>query len=812
MTALRFTLAGVYLSLAVTPAWAEEARNFTIPAQPLSSAINSLSQQSGLHVFYADSALQGRGSAAVNGRYTPKEALSQMLSNSGVQVVSTADDTVALKAKAPAFIKTAAESSDSETTLPKVTVEADVDADPYDPINTTSPYNKSYAVSNSTAGTKTDTPIMDTPMNIQVVPRSLINDQQNINIVDAITKNVSGVQADHGSGDIYENFIIRGFQNQADTYRNGLLRNFGTYDPVNMEQIEIIKGPASMLYGRAQPGGLVNYVTKKGLDIPYYSLQQQFGSYDQYRTTADATGPIDKDGKLRYRLNFAYQDIGSFKQFINKERYFVAPTLTWRPNDRFEANLEFEHKHEKKVNDWGIPSIGNRPAPVPLNRSYQDSAKGPTLDATLVAYDWAFKFNDNWKVKNRFLWENQDIEYYDVGNDSLQADNRTLNRFIITGPANTETFSTNLDVTGNFDLFGTKHEVLVGGDYYHNTYQAHDNRYGNYGPNRAFDLPTIDIFNPVYNVINQAAVDAQPFNWNYLRKENRYGVYFQDQITLFDNLFILGGCRYDWVSYGTGADFNDGGYFDVAKNSFTGQEDQKFSPRVGILYQPVHWLSLYGSYSESLGNANTQPSVDGKSLKPEQGEQYEAGFKTEFFDKKLSSTVAFYHLEKTNTAINAPGGNGQYLTSGKARSRGIEVDVKGQVTDDLSLVATYAFTDVRYVNADASLLGQRPINVPEHQATLWGTYQITDRFKVGLGGVAVGKRLGDNYTPVELSGYVRMDAMAAYTLPVGKTHLTTQVNINNVLDKDYYTGAGYGRNSITTGDPISVMGLLRLEY
>ena len=770
-----------------------EKRQYHVDGGSLSHVLSQFAGSAGI-LLSADARLtDGKQSEGLEGNYTVAEGFQKLLAGTGLVQTATDEHTVTLK-----VAEINRQTDASTLSAVKVTGQAIYDS--------TDPYNKDYAVPDSFAATKTDTPIMQTPMNIQVVPKSLLNDQQDITLIDAITKNVSGVQADHGSGNIYDTFIIRGFANGGDVFRNGLLRGFGgVYDPVNMERIEVIKGPASMLYGRAQPGGLINYVTKKGLDIPYYSVQQQIGSYDQYRTTAEATGPIDKDRTLRYRLNFAYQDIGSFKQFIQDERYFLAPTLSWRPNDRFEANLELEYKHEKKVDDWGIPSIGNRPAPVPLSRSYQDSAKGPEIDNVLVAYDWAFKFNDQWKLKNRFLWENWDIEYYDVATNKLQADNRTLDRFLITGPANQETFATNLDLAGKFDWLGTEHEVLLGGDYYHNSFDGFNERFTFGTP----VVPPIDIFNPVYNVVNQAAVDALPFDWHFLRRQDRYGIYFQDQITLFDKLHILGGGRYDWVSSGTGFSTQSE---QLAKAGFSDQEDQKFSPRVGILYQPWRWLSLYGSYTESLGSPNSGTSFTGQSFKPQEGEQYEAGFKTEFFDRRFSSTVSFYHLTKTNTLTNDPLHPTFSVTAGKARSRGIEVDLKGQITEQLNLVTTYAFTDIRFIQANEPLIGQRPINVPEHQASLWGTYQLTDNFKIGLGGITVSKRLGDNSNPVILPGYVRMDAMAAYSLPVGKTRLTTQVNITNLLDKDYYIGTGGGRNNITTGNPISVMGLVKLEY
>lgn len=759
---------------------------FDMPSSDLASALNSFAEKTGMELSYPASMVAGAKSKPLKGSYGAQEGLNELLRGSGLAYRSTGDNSMTLEKVA------AAEPQSSTPTLKAMTVSSKRNTEGMEPLG--------YSVSNAFAATKTDTPIMQTPMNIQVVSRKLLDDQQDINIIDAITKNVSGVQASHDSGDIYEAFTIRGFSSN-NIYRNGLLRGFNTYDPSNIEQFEVIKGPASMLYGRAQPGGLINYVTKKGLDTPTYSVQQQFGSYDQYRTTADATGPIDKNGKLRYRVNLAYQDIGSFKQFVNNERYFIAPTLSWRPNDRFEANLEFEHKHEKKINDYGIPAIGSRPAPVPLNRSYLDSANGPVSDTTLVAYDWAFKFNDDWQLKNRFLWENWDMQYNDIGGTgALRADNQTLNRTVFSGPANQETYSTNLDLSGKFNMLGTRHEVLLGGDYYHQAF-------GQWNGHFIATTP-IDIFNPVYNVISQATLDALPNNWNYLRKEERFGVYFQDHITLFDKLHIMGGGRYDWVTYGTASSIKSP---DLAKANYSDQEDQKFSPRVGVLYQPWQWLSLFASYTESLGSANSGLSFTGQNFKPQSGEQYEAGFKTEFFDKRLSSTVSFYDLTKANTTTTDPAHPTFQVTAGKVRSRGVEIDIKGQVTEKLNLVTTYAFTDIRYINANANLLGQRPIGVPENQASLWGTYQFTERFKAGIGGVVVGKRNGDNNNPVDLPGYVTMDTMAAYTIPVGKTRLTTQVNINNLLDKGYYVGAS-SRNSIVTGNPLSVMGSIRLQF
>ncbi|MGH8614869.1 MAG: TonB-dependent siderophore receptor [Gammaproteobacteria bacterium] len=187
-----------------------------------------------------------------------------------------------------------------------------------------------YTVPNASTATKTDTPIMETPVSIQVVPRQVLQDQQAIRIEDAV-KNVSGVQTSFNYGtENYPDFFIRGFNTNATVFRNGF-RAYGDFGTANLERIEVLKGPASVLYGRIEPGGLINLVNKRPLFSPYYSIQQQFGSYDLYRTTIDATGPLLSDSSLAYRFNLEYLDKNSFRDFVSTERIFVAPSLTWPP-------------------------------------------------------------------------------------------------------------------------------------------------------------------------------------------------------------------------------------------------------------------------------------------------------------------------------------------------------------------------------------------------------------------------------------------------------------------------------------------------
>lgn len=786
-------------ALAISGAASAEdiSRPFSIPAGSLSTALNRLAEAGGLQLVYDAGIAEGLQSQGLNGNYTPEAALRQLLQGSGLSYRIGDNGQVLIERQQLNY-------KQDPTAMPAVNV---VGKKVYDPKN---PYNDLYAAANATTATKTDIAIMDTPVSIQVVPKSIMNDQQAIRFEDAVLNNVSGVQRAYGTADMYESFIIRGFNSMEQNYRNGFRRSMGKFDVSNMEQIEVLKGPAAVLYGRLQPGGMVNYVTKKPLDVPYYALQQQFGSYSEYRTTVDASGPLDKDKTLLYRFNGAYDTGNSYRDIVEHERIFIAPSLTWRPNDSFEANLDIEKRHDNYMDDYGVPVSGNRPITGRRNLFTGDPAFRPSQDNTLVYADWSFKFNDDWAIKHKFQWDETDIVFGGPGpNGKLAADGHTLGRWVITGTSERRSYSTSLDLTGKFETYGLKHNVLVGGDWFFFNQDAPDNMFASSDWGNPINS-NFDINNPRYDTLDIAAINAIEPNWFWRERDDWYGVYFQDQITLWDKLHIMGGGRYDMAGYGGFG----GTSWEATKAGFSMQHEDKFTPRVGILYQPWDWLSLYGNYVESFGSNNGRNGTTGGTFQPQSAEQYEIGFKTEFFDKRLSSTVAYYHLKKTNilTADLSTPDPLDNVAIGEARSQGIEVDIKGQVTDDFSLVTTYAYTDARVTNDNNGTEGKRLLNVPEHQASLWGTYQFTEHFKAGLGGVVVGKREGDTANTFQLPGYARLDAMAAYVQPIGKTRLTAQVNVYNLLDKEYYTGSTSWIPTANVGAPLSAMGSLKLEY
>jgi iron complex outermembrane recepter protein len=683
MHTLRHALLGLWLILAVTPALAEETRNFNIPSQPLANAIDSLSKQGGLHVFYADEVVQGRESAAVKGAFTPKQALNQLLAGSGVQAVSTADNAVDLKA-APGLIKTAAEAGEGET-LPKVTVEADID--PNDPYDTNNPHNKAYSVVNASTGTKADTRIFDTPLSVQVTPKAVIQDQQAIGL-GTVLQNVSGVSKGWGFGaSNNENIQIRGYTNSS-IYRNGILTpNSNNISLANVERVEVLKGPAGMLFGRSEPGGLVNVITKRPQKESYYSLQQQFGSFDTFRSLLDATGAINKDGSLSYRLNYEHLNSQSFRDFAHDDSDFIAPSLAWKITQDTQLDLDFMYQNREAVSDSGIPFdlqlSGIIPGKIPRNfrgnepTDYNNS-RFYEGDATLT-----HQFNEDWKVRGRFSMISVDSESAQTfsngnANNNLIGD---LDRGFLKGAGNFQSEYSTVDLTGHFSTWDLNHTLLIGTDYY----QGVDANGGSQFRGGS-EVSTINVFKPVYG-FTQFLND--PIG-NFSKTKNEwYGFYVQDQIALWDQWQLMFGSR-----------------FDHAEFSASGSKKQvnEFSPRVGLLYHPISWLGVYGDYVQTFNAVNQGTTASGEIPDPEKSEEYEVGLKGEWLDGKLTANLAYYELTKSNvqTPLPAPFIDRVAITEEQV-SRGIEFDLHGQLTDDWNLIATYAYTDTEITKDSAPL-------------------------------------------------------------------------------------------------------------
>ncbi|OAI02809.1 TonB-dependent receptor [Methylomonas methanica] len=780
----------VAIALISAPAYAEDGkRHFDIPAQSLATALQQLSAQSGTAMLYAEQSAAGKTSPALQGEYTLEDAIRRLLIGSGLIHSINADGTVTLKPG----------DGSSATTLGAVTVVGKA-------LYETDPYSSDYQRLSSSTATKTDTPIMQTPMSIKVVPQQVLKDQQVISIDQAL-RNVSGVI---GGSDANREFFVRGFSTY-NYYRDGFpfISNwFHTEDLANIDRVEVLKGPGSILYGRAEPGGIINFVTKQPLDTPYYSVRQQFGSYSHYRTDIDATGPLTENKDLAYRVNFAYQANDSITEFSGGERVFAAPMLRWRISDKTTSTVKLEYSDIKTnaTNPLLLNPDGSQQGFTTRRQNLNDPW-GYTEDEYLMfSMNTEHDFNDNWRLRHRF---NASFMQETIRNitasgavDPLTGD---VGRFFFQQNADGRDYMNNfynsLELTGKFQTGAVKHTLVIGGDY-----QRTDAR-ATMGP--VFGLGGSNIYNPAH----LAEIPAIP-SYNTFRYEQPwFGVYAQDQAELPYHIHILGGLRYDYAE--TSGDTHYA-VFGGSKSKDLLVNEDKVSPRAGVLWHPLRELSLYGSYTENFGAANSYKD-NGIALPPQTADQWETGIKTELFDGHFTGSLTYYDLKKQNLPMQPCQGCPSQAI-GEAETRGLELDISGEVWPGLKLIGAYSYMPFAQTIKDSvgsDKIGKRLHNVPENSGNLWLTYDFQQSelqgLKVGAGIQAVGRRYIGYSEAIKTPGYATLNLMVSQMWKVGQTHVTAQLNADNLLDKTYLGGV-YAYGMGLYGMPRTFVGSIKVEF
>jgi len=424
------------------------------------------------------------------------------------------------------------------------------------------------------------------------------------------------------------------------------------------------------------------------------------------------------------------------------------------------------------------------------------------FERILAGVNWSHAFNDDWTLSHRFTAVYNGIETRAPSPTGVAADGRTVNRFYNYGsrpPENDASYFNTVNLTGHFDTWGLKHTLLLGGDHFR-TFRD--------GIERNFNS-TIDLYNPIYLGANaiQDRADNAPFSRG-TTLEQWFGLYLQDQIKLPYNVHLLAGMRYDSSE---------------SESTRTGRADSKMpmtdnlSPRGGLVWQPIPELSLYGSYSENFTGINGT-NFDGAVLDPETAQQWEFGFKTELFDKRFLATLAWFDLTKQNAKFADPRDTRYSTTVGEANVAGLELDMKGELLPGWNMIGSYAYTpDAKATVGSASEVGQRFPGVPRHGGSLFTTYELQSGTLQGLkfgGGVIVRSSQTTEATnnDVVLPGYATVNLLTSYAWKVGGSKLTTQFNVNNLLDKEYFPTAAFSRNAIEVGAPRTFMGSVRIEY
>jgi iron complex outermembrane recepter protein len=667
-------------------------------------------------------------------------------------------------------------------------------------IEVTAEQEDGYRVPNASTATKTDTPLRDIPQTIQVVPRQVLEDQ-NVSRLEEAVRNTPGVNQASASYFINGTFlVIRGFTARDDS--GNILRN-GVSDPIstrqidfaNIEQVEVLKGPSSVLFGRANPGGTVNIITKQPLKDSAYAINATIGSYDFYRGAVDLTGSLNDSKTISYRLNAAYQDIGSFIDFVDSNRLFIAPVISFDIGDRTKLTFEGEFSSSNNKAALGVPAAGSiLPNPngrLPLSRNIGEPFAGPfDVQTYRIGYKLEHQFNDNLALRSEFRFSSYYATLDQIVGLSLNADNRTLNRQYTERTFFQQGYNFTTDLIGKFSTGPIKHQVVFGVDL-----------------NR-FDTPTflgigrsiqpIDIFNPVYG----SPLGSSTFTrFNIAFKTDALGIYVQDQITLLDNLKLLVGGRFDTFKR-TDKDF--------VSNTETSISKSAFSPRVGIVYQPIQPVSLYASYSRSFTPV-TGLAFDGSSFEPERGTQYEIGVKADI-SNKLSATLAFFDLTRSNALTDDPVNLGFSIQTGEQRSRGLELSIGGEILPGWNIFAGYAYANATITNdTNPSLVGNLLNNSPENSFNLWTTYEIQSGSLKGLGlGAGLfykGATQGDLANTFTVPSYLRTDAALFYK----RGNFRGAINIRNLFDLNYYEFA-LSRTTVYAAEPLTVQATVSWEF
>ncbi|MEH1899372.1 MAG: TonB-dependent siderophore receptor [Nostoc sp.] len=666
-------------------------------------------------------------------------------------------------------------------------------------LNVTAPPDTNYRVPDATTATKTDTPLRDIPVSIQVIPQQVIEDQQPRNLI-GILRNAGVVQSNFSSR-IIDTFSIRGFD-ARNVYRNGVKDRFAdvaafSSSLTNIDSVEVVRGPNSVIYGQVNPGGIINIVTKKPLSQPYYAFEVRRGGYELFQPSLDLSSPLTKDGSLSYRLNTSYRTAEDFTDFSNEKRFYVSPVINWRIGKN--TNLTFDSEYEDLQQSLGSSSeqiasgtiFPNPNGKIPISRYLGEPTDFFNRQLSRYNYNLEHRFNENWSISNSFQAAFLTLDLRDTSVSSLlQADNRTVRRTQVTysKPTEYEAYTIDTHVVGDFNTGNIKHKLLMGFDLFRQTRST--------GIVRTAAAP-LDVFNPVY---------GQPLGATLGRidvyfRDDALGFYLQDQVTLANNLKLLVGGRYDLV---------ENEFANRIASTASVQSDSAFSPRVGIVYQPIAPVSLYASYSRSFEQVTGADKND-SLFKPQLGTQYEVGVKTDLFDNKLSATLALYELTLTNVLTSDPTDSDYSVQTGEQRSRGVELSVTGEILPGWNVIGFYGYTDARITKDNDIPVGNRVSGVPAHVASLWTTYTFGTGSLKGFGGGIgfnyIGDETPDSLNTFTIPSYFLTDAALYYR----NNNFSIGLNLNNIFNVQYYEASFSNLQRIIPGRPYTAQLTVKWE-
>ncbi|MEH2622661.1 iron complex outermembrane receptor protein [Bradyrhizobium sp. AZCC 1719] len=668
-----------------------------------------------------------------------------------------------------------------------------------------------YLASQSATGTKTDTPILTTPQSISVVTKDQIQDQGAQNITEALRYTPGVTVQSFGANAFFDSFKLRGFD--APRYLDGLrlpadnttfaIPRIETY---GLERLEVLKGPSSGLYGQSDPGGLINMVSKRPTSTPQYEIVGSFGSFERFQGAFDIGGPIDKNGEFLYRIVGLGRDSNSQTDFVQDNKLFIAPSFTWRPtlDTSFTILSQYQNVENKGYQQYVPGEVSFLPNPngrIPYSRYLGvPGADGYNLEQFAVGYAFEHRFDNNLQFRQNF-------RYTDVGNDlaSVRTEGMVTDRLVARTYNYVKARAANValdnQLQADFMTGPLTHKVLVGVDYF-NLWANTDYRSAGIAP--------IDAYSPVYNAAIPSFASLAPF---ILRDDrlSQAGVYLQDQIKL-DRWTLTVSGRQDWAS----TDFTSRSVYPPPGTY--ARDDSAQTGRVGLNYLFDVGLSPYVSYSTSF-TPNLGADSAGQSFKPTTGEGAEVGVKFKPNGSNFMITAALFDIRQKDVLTQDPANFFFNVQTDAVRVRGFELELKGNLTRELEIVAGYSHLDPRVTSSIAGYAGKYMMSTARDQGAVWGKYTWYDGPLAGLGlgaGVRyVGETYGDNFNTFVIPSYALLDAAVSYDFAYARPDWKgwkAQINVTNLTNHFYVASCLTGLPYCGLGNARTVLGTLKYTW
>jgi len=650
-----------------------------------------------------------------------------------------------------------------------------------------------YRATRSATATRTDTPIEDIPQAISVVPKEVLDDLGSSRMERALDFAGGVTRGNNFGGLQISSYNLRGF-NTGEIYRNGFSINRGFISPPdasNLERVEVLKGPASGLFGRGDPGGLVNMVTKRPQEEAFNQLKISAGRWDKYRTALDVNRPLTDDGSLLARVNLAIEDNGSFRDHVENRRQVISPNLLWQINENSSLFIDMEVSRTDVVFDRGVPAVNGKTGAVKISNFLGEPNDGKIrTDSQILHISFEHSLNENWKLRLAGQYLHGDLDGAATESGAPNSATGILNRYWrLRDGFNAQDIATHAELHGTFELAGWHHQLLAGLEYenYHNRYHI---RYSD--PTNNYP---INIYNPIYGQPKPALTGRQSYDRDYT--EN-YAINLADQIEFNEKWHGLFGVRierFEQTIRGTATP--PAASTAPITSSKRSQDKDVVVPRAGVVYKWTPQISSFASVGSSFKPNGSDG--DGGMLKPEKGLGYESGLKLDLLDSRLGATVAAFYIEKENVSMTDPADINKNIAAGKVRSQGVDLQFAGQLTDNLRIIGAYAFVDTKVLKGAPAQKGAKLGNTPSHNASLMSVYQFNEGYSVGAALNHVGERhaVTQRKGALKLPSYTTVDVLGHWQ---ATNNLNLGLNLNNLFNRKYYE-RGWSNTWHLPGEP-----------